>query len=504
MNELTTSSVDKLKLKMSLGELLAGLCDVSAYAGLEISGVALHTDFVAPGYLFVALGNGINHLQTAQDRGATAVLCATAPDHPVNLPIIISPALSSQLGCIGAKFYGDPSQQLKVIGITGTNGKTSCSQLIAEGLAHHGMSCGVIGTVGYGFIHALTPSSLTTPDSLTLQRLMAEIRQANARAVTIEVSSHALIQQRVDKVKFDIGVFTNLSRDHLDYHHDMQAYAAAKRLLFSQPSMKQAVINADDPVGRAYINELKDKLSIFAYACNDIEIPDIPVIRAKAIKQSAGGLTAQVITPWGAGELQSRLLGKFNLSNLLAVITVQCLLGIDLADVLGRLHQLSGVLGRMQRFGHADQPTVIVDYAHTPDALENVLLTLREHCDGRLWCVFGCGGDRDAGKRPEMATVAQRYAHQIIVTDDNPRTESAERIVTDIMRGFTAQAPVTVIHDRAMAIQAAITQAAPNDIVLIAGKGHETYQIIGQEKLAFSDAEHVSRCLSAVSRAFVE
>jgi UDP-N-acetylmuramoyl-L-alanyl-D-glutamate--2,6-diaminopimelate ligase len=343
--------------------------------------------------------------------------------------------------------------------------------------------CAIIGTLGYGFPGALDPSLHTTPDWITLHRLLAEFLAQGAAYVSMEVSSHALDQGRVNAVAFDVAVFTNLTREHLDYHRDMETYGNAKAALFAFPDLKYAVINVDDAFGRALIERVRGRLMVLSYGLAGGDV------RALALHPQPEGLILRVATPLGEAEITSALLGRFNAYNLLAALATLLALGMDLAEAVARLGQVRPMAGRAECFGGGRRPLVIVDYAHTPDALAQVLHALREHAKGRLWCVFGCGGERDRGKRPEMGRIAETLADEVILTDDNPRREDPERIIADILAGMHA-AP-RVLRDRRAAIAHAITGAAPGDIVLVAGKGHEDYQQVGEERRPYSDRDTV-------------
>ncbi|MEH6466291.1 MAG: UDP-N-acetylmuramoyl-L-alanyl-D-glutamate--2,6-diaminopimelate ligase, partial [Porticoccus sp.] len=399
--------------------------------------------------------------------------------------------LNQKLSGIAGRFYGDPSGLLTLTGITGTNGKTTCSQLLAQVFSLLNGPAGVIGTLGHGVVAKgnaeMTATGMTTPDAITVQALLAKYADTGVDHVAMEVSSHSLDQSRVAGVSFHTAIFTNLSRDHLDYHGDLVSYAGAKMQLFAMPGLVNAVINVDDPVGAEIALQLASSVNVFGYSL----LNNNAAIYAEDIVLSESGFRALVRTPWGEGEINSSLLGMFNLQNLLAVIGVACLQGASLDDVLEVVPRLQPVPGRMELINVDIGPQVVVDYAHTPDALEKVLATLREHCSGQLWCVFGCGGDRDRGKRPQMGNIASRYADHVVVTNDNPRSEFAERIAADIREGFVNEADedVTVVTclDRAEAIRVAVGNAGDNDIVLIAGKGHEDYQLLGTERLPFSD-----------------
>jgi UDP-N-acetylmuramoyl-L-alanyl-D-glutamate--2,6-diaminopimelate ligase len=486
---------------MFLSELLENIVEIPSSHDRSINGLSSDSRHINPGDLFIAyLGKPqeiAQYIEQAISQGAVAVLYpADAPNTQLlskfntTRPIIPIQQLDNLAGEIAARFYHHPSKNMQIIGITGTNGKTSCSQFAARAIQLSGQACGVIGTLGNGFPDQLTPGIFTTPDALGLQKLLANLKQQGAQAVSMEVSSHGLAQNRIAGVNFDIAVFTNLTRDHLDYHGSMENYAAAKHRLFTLPGLKSAVINADDNYGRQWIKEFSDELPVYAYS-TQAPITEVPTIYATKVQCYDQGFKAMLHTPWGEGELQSGLLGRFNLSNLLAVLTVLGLMNIPLQKALDYLAQMPTVPGRMQRFGGKDKPLVVVDYSHTPDALEKALLALREHCQGQLWCVFGCGGDRDRGKRPLMGRIAQQYSDHFIITDDNPRHEDPEFIAQEINKGISNPKASKIIHDRSEAIAHAITCAKPGDVVLIAGKGHETYQQVGDEKLAFSDAEQV-------------
>lgn len=490
--------------KIKLRDLLITTIKMQVHSDCLITGVAIDSRKVQAGDLFLAYQgdvlDGRDFIVAAINNGATAVLCSDAiPKQltlPTEVPIIVVPDLRAKVGVIAAKFYGYPAQQLTLIGVTGTNGKTSVAQLIAMALTDLGVPCGVIGTIGYGFPDNLSPLINTTPDPVTLQRLLFALKQDGAQAVVVEVSSHGLVQQRVSGIDFKIAVFTNLTRDHLDYHGTMENYGAAKRLLFMQPGLQYAVINADDDFGQKLIQELRTSLSVYAHTIENAQ-PEVASVKARDIKLDIAGTSAHITTPWGTGILKTPLLGRFNLSNLLAVAIVLEVMQVDdIAGVLTSISKLGTVKGRMQTFGGSNKkPLVVVDYAHTPDALEQVLLVLRECCHGALWCVFGCGGDRDYGKRSIMGQIAERYSDHIVITNDNPRTEDPQRIIDNILQGLLCPWAVEVEQERRVAIAHAIDCAHVNDVVLIAGKGHEDYQIIGKDSLPFSDAEMVKTIL---------
>lgn len=493
----------------NVATLLNGFAAWPAKYPVTIQGLSTDSRTTQAGDLFIACGGPAaerpQFIAQAIENGAVAVLtqAADTPQMQIittmgrDVPCFAIPQLQQQLGHIAARFFGNSGDDLHVIGITGTNGKTSCCQFIASMLNQAGLRCATIGTLGAGFPNNITPGALTTPGAIELQQTLATLKQRGAVRLAMEVSSHGLAQHRVTGIPFEIAVFTNLTRDHLDYHGDMAHYGQAKRLLFLTPSLKYAVINADDDFGQTLLAEFAPRLSCYAYTTKKAAT-HVPTVTAENLQFHTDGFVASLHTPWGEGKLRSKLLGRFNLHNLLAAVTTLGILQIPLPDILHYLATLSTVPGRMQRFGDGKtQPLVVVDYAHTPDALEKALTALREHCQGKLWCVFGCGGNRDAGKRPLMARVAQTYSDYVVVTDDNPRFEDSKQIIADIVAGFLHPETVHVEHDRQKAIAYAILQAHINDIVLVAGKGHEPYQQIGAVKIPFSDAEQVTLQLNA-------
>jgi len=422
------------------------------------------------------------------------------------VPVYGVPDLKNMVGRIAERFYGEPTKEQFVIGVTGTNGKTSVTQFIAHALQQDA-PCGVLGTLGNGVFGQLEKGGFTTPDAITLHTLLDDLRYENVKKVVMEASSHGLDQGRVAGVAFDVAVFTNLSHEHLDYHGTMQNYARAKRRLFETKGLKYAVINIDDDYGRQLLTSMPGAVGTVSYGFADGKGGDdvLPSLLGSDLQLDRNGLRMHVESDWGKGDLQVPLLGAFNASNLLAAVGALLASGIAFDDALQRLSDVQPVPGRMQGHGGVNQqPLVVVDYAHTPDALQQVLVAVRAHAAVQagavsapnLWCVFGCGGDRDRSKRPLMAAAAEQLADKVIVTDDNPRTENAQVIVADILQGFTRMDDVLVIADRASAIEKAILSAAENDVVLVAGKGHEEVQIVGDEHLPFSDAYEVERALA--------
>jgi len=377
---------------------------------------------------------------------------------------------------------------MQVVAVTGTNGKTTCTQLLAQALDRPPDRCGVIGTLGNGFPGALDEGTHTTPDAAAVHGLLAEFLANGARAVAMEVSSHALEQGRVNGVCFEAALFTNLSRDHLDYHGDMATYGAAKSRLFMQDGLKAAVVNVEDEYGERLARALRDRVRLVGYGLRRGDV------HARALACTRGGIELEALTPMGEVGIRSPLFGEFNALNLLGALATLLALGLDPREAGRRLAAALPVPGRAERFaGGPNRPLVVVDYAHTPDALEQVLKSLRPHAAGRLWCVFGCGGDRDRGKRPEMGAVAERLADVVLITDDNPRHESGDAIVADILEGMRSKP--RVIRDRRAAIATALADAAAQDVVLIAGKGHEDYQQVGDVRHPYSDRDTVRALL---------
>ncbi len=481
-----------------LKPLLAGITEVNESDNCNISQLTADSRAVRPGSLFCAYrgltADGRDYIGDAVGNGACAVLfeAGDAGDaEDCGVPAYSVRNLQQQLGNIAHRFYGTPSQQLLVIGVTGTNGKTTCAHLTAQALKCLNLNTGMSGTLGSGLIESIAPQSLTTPDAIQVHAILDELLRQHADAVAMEVSSHALDQGRVNGVEFDIAVFTNLTRDHLDYHDTMQAYGTAKASLFSLPAIRHAIINIDDAFGSDLLKQVPPgKVLTYGSSDADIQLLDVVV--------ESDGLFLHLKTPAGPVRFRSRLLGRINVPNLLAVTATLFALEYYVDDIAATMTQLRPVPGRMELFrGSERAPAVVVDYSHTPDALEQALLSLREHTQGRLWCVFGCGGDRDKGKRPQMGAVAERQADYVVLTDDNPRTEDGGQIIRDILTGMKSM-PVRQTRDRRQAIAYAINNAQVGDLVLVAGKGHETTQTIGDQLITLSDREVVQTCLQEV------
>ena len=481
---------------LALARLLPDIADVGDIA---VSGLVLDSRDVRPGDAFVCVAgfgaHGLNFVEQARANGAVAILY----DHPapaglaVPADAIAVPGLRARMGALADQFHGQPSRSMTMVGVTGTNGKTSTVQLLGQAWQRLGITSGSIGTLGVGLYGQVVPTGFTTPLVLQMHQVLAQLRDAGATATAMEVSSHALDQGRVDAVHYDIAVFTNLTRDHLDYHGSMDAYGAAKARLFQRPGLKAAVINLDDAYAPTLLALLDPAVAVVGVSSRGAASARL---QAADIVMDSAGLHFQLRADGQQAAVDSPLLGRFNVDNLLAVAGVLLAQGQPLAVIASLLGQLRPISGRMNKLGgQAGQPTVVVDYAHTPDALLQALSSLEDHVDGLLACVFGCGGDRDAGKRPQMAAIAEAHADRVIVTDDNPRSEDGDAIVADILAGFARPETVAVQRDRALAIDSAIAGAAAGDVVLIAGKGHEPYQEINGVKHPFDDSQVAQQCL---------
>ena len=489
-----------------LSSLLVGMVkDPSVITDIAISNVSMNSREVVSGALFIATAKELvqrqSHIQQAIEAGAKAILIDDSSSTGLTqqtVQVIAVNALESKISEIAARFYGHPSLVQTVIAVTGTNGKTSVTQFIAQCLEASGQACGVIGTLGCGRIETLIETGMTTPNPVAMQAILAEFLQQSIKIVVIEASSHALEQGRLNSIAIDVAVLTNLSRDHLDYHHDMASYANAKRRLFQFDSVKTAVVNAQDNFGRSLIEELASKDTIRVMTYGQDSKTDLAANDANMTKQ---GVSFNLVQETQSTQINSSLLGLFNVDNLLATAGSLVAMGLPFEQVVKGLAQCHAAKGRMEIFGGDQQTTVVVDFAHTPDAISKALHALREHksSQAKLWCVFGCGGDRDTGKRSEMGAAAEKYADKIIITDDNPRSESNEAIVEAILKGLENPQAVYIEHDRQQAIQHAIAHAKKEDLVLVAGKGHEQYQEIAGVKKPYSDIETVITALKAAN-----
>lgn len=488
---------------MRLSSLLKDHISIPQNADCDITRMVLDSRKVGPHDLFIAMKgtalDGRKYIPNAITQGAAAILfeaenASETITFQGDIPLIPMKNLAKVIGSLAARFYDFPAKKLPIIGVTGTNGKTSTTHFIAQCLEALHEPCGVIGTLGSGMYGKLGEAGLTTPDPITLQAILCDMQNQGAKAVAMEVSSHSIDQGRVNGIEYEIGIFTNLTQDHLDYHGDMETYAAVKKRFIAEFPVKSLVINADDARGKQWITELASHKKVYAYSTQGA-LSNVPTIYTSHMQLTLQGIKAQVHTPWGEGELQIGLIGQFNLSNILAVLTTLCLHGIPFHTALQQIARLRSVPGRMQTLGGQGKPLVVVDYSHTPDSLEKALQALRAHTEGKLICVFGCGGDRDQGKRPLMAKIAEQLANQVIVTNDNPRHEKPETIAQQIMQGFSHPERVFIELDRSKAIENSIQLAKAEDCVLIAGKGAEQYQQIGDEKFPFDDVEQASRYL---------
>ncbi|WP_426876046.1 UDP-N-acetylmuramoyl-L-alanyl-D-glutamate--2,6-diaminopimelate ligase [Glaesserella parasuis] len=477
----------------------------------ELNKMTLDSRQVEKGDLFVALRghqvDGRQFINKAIEQGASLVLAEADDDVQAvrfaekfansTACVLEVPNLPKQLSAIAGAFYGNPSEKLTLVGITGTNGKTTTAQLFSQWRNLLGGKSAVMGTIGNGLYGQVQEAVNTTGSAVEIQCNLENFVELGADFCAMEVSSHGLAQYRAEALDFDLAIFTNLSRDHLDYHNTMEEYAQAKFRLFGELSSKQQVINADDEIGREWLVKLPEAVAVSTDS--QFQPQQARWIKAKAVQFTLQGATIEFESSWGNGEIKSRLIGAFNVSNLLTAFAGLLALGYDLQKLVETAPLLNGVCGRMECLiseeNAEESPMVIVDYAHTPDALEKALDAARLHCEGELWCVFGCGGDRDTGKRPLMARIAEQLADRVIVTDDNPRTEDPDVIFNDIMKGFRKQKAVQSMHIRQYAIEQAIAQAEPKDVILIAGKGHEDYQIIGTKKYHFSDQEWARKFL---------
>jgi UDP-N-acetylmuramoyl-L-alanyl-D-glutamate--2,6-diaminopimelate ligase len=488
------------------------LLDRLAQLGVPLADLTADSRSVKLGSIFVAypgtVMDGRGFIGEALARGAAAVLWERQGfvwDERWEVPNLGVEHLRDRISEIAGHLCGNASDTLWMAGVTGTNGKTSVSQWIAAALDSHGRRSAVIGTLGNGLVGERSEGKNTTPDPIVLQRLLADYLRRGARAVAMEVSSHGLHQERVAGIRYDVAVFTNLTRDHLDYHGTMDAYAESKYRLFSARGLKHAVINVDDEWGGRFAGRLAGgSIDVITYGIKEArgtgsEARGKPRLFASNIRMSEAGVRFHVSSEWGKGEVNAAVLGVFNVSNLLAVLGTLIAAGIAFDAALGALSALKAVSGRLERVGGGTAPLVVIDYAHTPDALEKALEALRDVlrstalrdpavAEGRLFCVFGCGGDRDPGKRPIMGDAAARLADHVIVTSDNPRSESPQAIIGEVLGGML-DGDVEAIEDRQVAIFSALHQARAGDVVLIAGKGHETYQEIAGHRHPFNDRE---------------
>ena len=486
---------DKSQTGIPLQVLLEGMAGAPVRPDISVQGISADSRAVRRGDLFLACPGtrtrGSLFVREAVQAGAAAIVVDEALLSDLDRrrhTVIPVPGLRDKLGLIAARFYGEPTKRMGVTGVTGTNGKTSVSWWAAK--VHSrltGRPAGLVGTLGSGCFPRLQSGANTTPGAIGVQRLCAGFLDAGADATFMEVSSHALDQGRVNGVEFDTAVFTNLSRDHLDYHRNLDEYFAAKKKLFAFESLSSAVVNIDDAHGRALLQQLPPGLEKISYGLAGSA--HAPLVRATP--DPGPDLVLTIDSPWGCGRVRPGVAGKFNAGNVLAVISLLCTAGFSLDLALKELEDIGPVPGRMESFILPDGARAVVDYAHTPAALEQALESLGKVGPGRLICVFGCGGDRDRDKRPLMGEVAERLATDVVLTDDNPRSEDGDGIIKAVLSGMKDAAAVTVERNRSRAIELALEQARPGDVVLIAGKGHETVQEVAGRRYPFSDRQQV-------------
>ena len=500
---------------MTLKELLKDWVtniEVSEYADNSIIGLALDSRDIIKGYVFIALAgskqHGMAYIDQAINNGACAIIYdpagieSTLVEDSSQIPMIAINGLAVKLGHIAARFYGNPSELMTVIGITGTNGKTSCSQFLSQILD----DSSVIGTLGWGEWSNLQKTINTTPDALEMQRILAELLKANKKAVAIEVSSHGLDQGRINGVAIKGAIYTNISRDHLDYHGTMDAYIQAKLLLLKSVGLAFVVVNLDDVFSDQIVAAVPEKVEIWGFSVKGKTRSNCTNIIAENILTTDNGIEFELYCHGNKHRIKAPLYGHFNVENILTVFTTMLAMGVAEAEAIKRLEFIRPIPGRMERLGDERSPLIFVDYAHTPDALDKVLSSIKKHCTQALWVVFGCGGNRDKGKRSQMGQIATQWADHVIITDDNPRYENALDIVNDILKGcedkisLTISPNIEVIQDRALAIQSVLARAAAKDCIVVAGKGHELYQEINGVRLNFSDSQVISNALTARNR----
>ncbi|MFS1702021.1 UDP-N-acetylmuramoyl-L-alanyl-D-glutamate--2,6-diaminopimelate ligase [Alteromonas sp. AMM-1] len=486
---------------------------------IRVQGLTLDSRDVTPKMVFVAVKghqqDGRDFIPQAISLGARAILAEaddasehghiTMREHTV---IMHFWGLRTLLSALAAAFYDYPANKLATIGVTGTNGKTSVVQLITQMKHRLGHRAASIGTLGSGIYrdeasYAPASNGNTTPDAIYMQYLLAEFVQQEVQQVAYEVSSHALVQDRLKQVKTDIGVFTNLTRDHLDYHGTMDAYAEAKRALLNLPGMRRIVLNQADPASEAWQKAAADRIEV-VWTNVLAEVPqNLPEQRycfATNVQYHANGCQFRLASSWGTTVVQVALLGAFNIANLMSATAALLCQGERFANVVSALEQVHAVPGRLEVFEFANNANVVVDYAHTPDALEKALSALRSHTKGKVWCVFGCGGDRDKGKRPLMAQAAEAGADHLVITTDNSRSEQAQAIANDIKAGLTQPDLAMDIPDREQAIRYCLTHADKDDLILAAGKGHEDYQIIGKQRINYNERAVIARLQQECSK----
>ncbi|EGR2025135.1 UDP-N-acetylmuramoyl-L-alanyl-D-glutamate--2,6-diaminopimelate ligase [Vibrio cholerae] len=499
----TNNSVRRnMNTHSAISELIAPWLELTdpKLAALVITHLELDSRLIKSGDTFVAIQghavDGRQFIDKAIAQGANVVLAEADAQHingwveyRAGVPVIYLAELGQHLSELAGRLYGGHHNQL--IGVTGTNGKTTITQLIAQWLELLSHKAAVMGTTGNGFLNALEPAANTTGNALQIQATLRDLAERGAQYTALETSSHGLVQGRVKKLHFVAGVFSNLSRDHLDYHGTMEAYAAAKFSLFSEHACQNAIINVDDAVGAQWVKQLPQAIGVSL-----VTKPNTAqAIWAREVAYAESGITLNFESSWGEGELHAPLIGEFNACNLLLALATLLSLGFEKSALLATAPKLRPVLGRMELFQREQKAKMVVDYAHTPDALEKALRALRVHCAGQLWAIVGCGGDRDRGKRPMMAAIAEQFADRVILTDDNPRSESPQAIVADMVAGLTHPERAHIEHHRFQAASYALQHAGAQDIILLAGKGHEDYQVLANETIHYSDRETAQQLL---------
>ena len=503
---MSAGTTKAMPISTTLGELFPNSSLTEKDQQRIVRGLSLDSRTVKKGDVFFAYPgvevDGRQYIQAAVEQGAVTIIVESGESQgfdwaDLSVPVLMVDDLRHAVGDIAASFWGVPSAQLSVVAVTGTNGKTSVTQMIAESMASLGNKGAVIGTLGNGVLGQLKETKNTTPDALQIQALLAEFVRENIDVVAMEASSHGLEQGRLLGTNIDIAVVTNIARDHLDYHGSMEAYQRAKAGLVMWPGIQQVILNADDAGVMALTRYIAADVEVvtFSYASTGADV------RAEDIVYSKRGLEFTLVTSQGRENVKNQLVGEFNISNLLAVAAVLHCQQYDIKKIALALNSISQVPGRMQEVGLSNEqqnvelPGVIVDFAHTPDALEKALAALKPHCEGKLWCVFGCGGERDKGKRPEMGAMAAKYADRMVITTDNPRNESASDIVKEIEDGIGIGAAYQVELNREDAVRCAVMNAANDDLILLAGKGHEDYQEINGKKHPYSDKDVAEKIL---------
>jgi len=489
-----------------LGKLLSGFADPGTADTVVVHGLSLDSRTMRPGDLFCAIaghqGHGLQYRHQIVRRGACAILydphggghelargCTEIRCIPVE-------SLQEKVGYIADRFFDQPSRDLDVIAVTGTNGKTSCSHFLAHALSGP-RPAAVIGTLGWGLPGRLHATEQTTPDAIQVHAILSELRAGSVATVAVEASSHGLVQGRLNGVRIRSALYTNITRDHLDYHGTLEAYVEAKMRLLDFPAVESLVFNADDALTRRIADRVPPTRNVTAFSASGCPHPRVPTVCCvDGIEQDQDGIRMEVRFQGSVAEVRAPVFGDYNAENILGTLSVLLGMGYGLAEAAERVGKVRPVPGRMEHMCSADGVTAVVDYAHTPDALDYVLQTLRAHCRRRLWVVFGCGGERDRGKRPLMGQAAERWADRVVVTDDNPRHEDGDAIVADILSGCNRR-DITVQRDRWQAIRFAIQSAEPQDLVLVAGKGHERVQDIGSARLPFDDREVVRSVIGA-------